>query len=97
MSLRQTVALSFLFVGREDPMIPLRKGWGTVGLVRPHFALGRASSVHFLHFPFPDHLIAKFHEADVSILLGIGHENYAHMTILSKETITSLGGDFDAV
>lgn len=48
MSLRQTVALSFLFVGREDPMITLRKGWETVGLVRPHFALGRASSVHFL-------------------------------------------------
>ena len=58
---------------------------------------GKTSSVHFLHFPFPDHLIAKFHEADVSILLGIGHENYAHMTILSKETITSLGADFDAV
>jgi hypothetical protein len=58
---------------------------------------GKTSSVHFLHFPFPDHLIAKFKAGDVSILLGIGHENYAHMTILSAETIASLGADFDPV
>lgn len=56
---------------------------------------GKTSSVHFLHFPFPDHLIAPFYANEGQVILGIGHENYAHMTILSAETRASLGADFD--
>lgn len=57
---------------------------------------GKTSSVHFLHFPFPDHLIGKFCSGDGQVILGIGHENYAHMTIMSPATRQSLGADFDA-
>ncbi len=56
---------------------------------------GKTSSVHFLHFPFPAHLIEPFCNLDGQVILGIGHENYAHMTILSAESRTSLGADFD--
>jgi hypothetical protein len=55
---------------------------------------GKTSSVHFLHFPFPDHLIEAFRSDEGQVILGIGHENYAHMTILSADTRASLGADF---
>jgi hypothetical protein len=55
---------------------------------------GKTSSVHFLHFPFPDHLIEAFCSGEGQVILGIGHENYAHMTILSADTRASLGADF---
>ena len=56
---------------------------------------GKTSSVHFLHFPFPDHLIEKFCAGEEQIVLGIDHENYAHMTVLTPETRQSLAQDFD--
>ena len=56
---------------------------------------GKTSSVHFLHFPFTAEQIAAFKDTNNQAILGIGHENYAHMTILSEESRTSLAGDFD--
>tara|TARA_X000000950_G_scaffold275737_1_gene362562 strand:+ start:848 stop:1444 length:597 start_codon:yes stop_codon:yes gene_type:complete len=56
---------------------------------------GKTSSVHFLHFPFPAELIAKFGAEETRLILGIEHENYAHMTILTPATKASLAGDFD--
>ena len=55
---------------------------------------GKTSSVHFLHFPFTQEQIAAFRDTNNQAILGIGHENYAHMTILSDETRASLAGDF---
>ena len=55
---------------------------------------GKTSSVHFLHFPFTAEQIAAFRDTNNQAILGIGHENYAHMTILSEETRDSLAGDF---
>jgi len=57
---------------------------------------GKTSSVHFLHFPFPAELIAKFAAPDTQIVLGFGHENYTHMTVLTAESKASLFADFDA-
>lgn len=57
---------------------------------------GKTSSVHFLHFRFPAELIAQFRAADTQVILGINHENYAHMTVLTAETKASLAADFDA-
>jgi hypothetical protein len=57
---------------------------------------GKTSSVHFLHFRFPAELIAAFKTSGTQVILGIGHENYAHMTVLSSETKASLAADFDA-
>ena len=57
---------------------------------------GKTSSVHFLHFRFPAELITAFKASDTQVILGIGHENYAHMTVLTAETKASLAADFDA-
>lgn len=57
---------------------------------------GKTSSVHFLHFPFNAAQIAAFNAPDSEVILGIEHENYAHMTVLNAETKASLAGDFDA-
>lgn len=56
---------------------------------------GKTSSVHFLHFPFADAQIAAFRDSSNQVILGIGHENYAHMALLSEETRASLAADFD--
>lgn len=55
---------------------------------------GKTSSVHFLHFPFTKAQIEAFKDDGNQVMLGIGHENYAHMTILTPETRASLGADF---
>ncbi len=57
-------------------------------------AAGKTSSVHFLHFPFTETQIEKFKQPGAKIVLGIGHENYAHMTIIPEATRTSLSEDF---
>ena len=57
---------------------------------------GKTSSVHFLHFDFEAEQIAAFNEADTKVILGIEHQNYAHMAALGAETKASLANDFDA-
>lgn len=57
---------------------------------------GKTSSVHFLHFDFDAAEIAAFNADDSKVILGIEHENYAHMTALKADTKASLAGDFDA-
>lgn len=56
---------------------------------------GKTSSVHFLHFPFTDSVIAAFKHGSEAITLGIEHAQYAHMTILSKINRRALADDFD--
>ena len=55
---------------------------------------GKTSSVHFLHYHFTPEQIAAFSDPDTQILLGIEHENYAHLAILSAETKAELAKDF---
>ena len=55
---------------------------------------GKASSVHFLHFDFSDSQKKDFLTLGYEIQLGFNHENYQHISILSKNTIESLGNDF---
>ena len=56
---------------------------------------GKASSVQFIHFNFTDDQIEKFQSNSSEIELGIGHIEYSHSTILSKENISSLSADFN--
>lgn len=56
---------------------------------------GKTSSVHFLHFPFTAADIAAFRDLSQPAILGIGHEGYQHMAMLSAETRKALAGDFD--
>jgi hypothetical protein len=57
---------------------------------------GKTSSVHFLHFRFTPQQIARFRDPAVQVLLGIGHQNDAHLAILQPPVRASLGADFDA-
>jgi len=56
---------------------------------------GKASSIHFLRFPFAPGLTASFRQAGTRIVLAIGHPAYGHMAALSEEVREALAGDFD--
>lgn len=58
-------------------------------------AEGKASSVQFVHFPFTRAQIARFRNAGETIILGMDHENYAHMAVMPDATRAELAGDFD--
>lgn len=55
---------------------------------------GKASSVHFLHFPFSDRQVARFRDGGEEIVLGLNHETYAHMAVLPAEIRAALAQDF---
>ena len=56
---------------------------------------GKASSVQFIHFPFTDAQVAKFKKPGTRVVLGFGHPEYGHMTILSEDVRSALAQDFD--
>lgn len=58
-------------------------------------AEGRASSVHFLHFPFDDGQAAKFRLPGTRVVLGLEHESYAHMAVLPEAVRQALAEDLD--
>jgi Protein of unknown function (DUF3501) len=55
---------------------------------------GKASSVHFLHFPFTAAQIVKFRDPKVDALIEIEHANYGHMARLSADSRDALAEDF---
>lgn len=57
-------------------------------------AEGKASSVHFVHFPLTEDQKAKFNEPGVTIMVGCDHEQYAHLALLSPATRLELSKDF---
>ncbi|MBC8339818.1 MAG: DUF3501 family protein [Rhodospirillales bacterium] len=57
-------------------------------------AEGKASSIQFLHFPFTDAQVEKFRDPECQVTLGIGHERYGHMAVLSAAVKDALAGDF---
>lgn len=54
----------------------------------------RASTLHFLKFPFTDAQVANFREPDAEIILGIGHVHYFHMARLPEAVRSALAEDF---
>ncbi|MFP6769174.1 MAG: DUF3501 family protein [Planctomycetaceae bacterium] len=56
---------------------------------------GRASSVHFLHFPFTAGQIAGFRDPSVQVLSGINHPAYGHMAVFPDDVRQTLAEDFD--
>ena len=56
---------------------------------------GKASSVQFVHFPFTDAQVDAFRSAGARIVVGLGHPNYTHMTVLSEDVRAALAEDFD--
>ena len=57
-------------------------------------AVGKASSVQFIHFKLTDDQIDKFKSGSTNIELGIDHKEYSHTTKLTKDNIKSLSADF---
>ncbi|MDH7795699.1 MULTISPECIES: DUF3501 family protein [unclassified Beijerinckia] len=56
---------------------------------------GKASSVQFVHFPFSAAQIEAFKKPGAQVILGLGHENYNHMAVLTEVTRAELAKDFD--
>jgi Protein of unknown function (DUF3501) len=56
-------------------------------------AAGKASSVQFIHFPFTDAQAEKFRASGAQVVVGIGHENYAHMAVLPEANRAALAED----
>jgi len=56
---------------------------------------GKASSVHFLHFPFTKAQIAAFRTPGAEVTLAIGHADYRHMAVLPEPVRAALAQDFD--
>ncbi len=55
---------------------------------------GKTSSVHFFHFPLSKAQKEMFTQQGMQIVLGSDHPAYAHMSVLSVETIAELAQDF---
>lgn len=58
-------------------------------------AEGKASSVHFIHFPFTDDQVEKFRRPNAEVVVGFKHPAYGHMTLLSDGARRALAEDFD--
>lgn len=56
---------------------------------------GKTSSVHWLRFRFSPEQIDRFRTPGESIVLGISHDNYGHMAVVSPEKRAELSKDFD--
>jgi hypothetical protein len=58
-------------------------------------AEGKASAVHFVHFPFTEAHIAAFRQPGAQVILGFSHPAYSHMAVVAEATRAELAGDFD--
>ncbi len=57
-------------------------------------AEGKASAVHFVHFPFTDEAIERFRTPGTQVTVGIRHPNYAHTAVMPEAMREALAGDF---
>ena len=58
-------------------------------------AEGKASSVQFVHFPFTRTQIEIFRKPGTTVIVGMDHENYAHMAVMPDAVRQELAKDFD--
>lgn len=58
-------------------------------------AAGKASSVQFVHFVFSPAQIEAFKKPGAQAIVGLGHENYNHMAVLTEAARAELAKDFD--
>ncbi len=55
---------------------------------------GKTSSVHFLRFPLSETQRAAFRDPSAPVMIGCGHELYAHMATLGPAVRAELVRDF---
>jgi len=58
-------------------------------------ASGKASAVHFVHFPLTEAQVARFRDPAVRVTVGIAHPAYGHVAVLSEAVRRALANDFD--
>ncbi|WIM11211.1 DUF3501 family protein [Enhydrobacter sp.] len=56
---------------------------------------GKASSVHFIRFPFTAGQIAAFRNGTAEVVVGFDHPSYGHMAVMPAAVRKALVGDFD--
>jgi hypothetical protein len=56
---------------------------------------GKASAVHFVHFPFAAADVARFRDPATRVSLAITHARYGHAAIMPPEMRAALAEDFD--
>ncbi len=56
---------------------------------------GKASSVQFVHFPLSDAQADVLKNSGARVIVGLDHENYSHMAVMSEPTRNALAGDLD--
>jgi hypothetical protein len=56
---------------------------------------GKASSVHFIRFPFTAAQIAAFRTGTAEVVVGFDHPSYGHMAVMPAAVRKALVGDFD--
>ncbi|MEX1036328.1 MAG: DUF3501 family protein [Sneathiella sp.] len=54
---------------------------------------GKASSIHFLHFPMTDAQKKAFKSSDTDVQIGISHELYGHIAVIKGSTREALAED----
>jgi hypothetical protein len=55
---------------------------------------GKASSVHFVHFPFTAAQIKAFKQPNTQVLIGFDHPEYSHMAVMPEAVRNELASDF---
>jgi hypothetical protein len=58
-------------------------------------AMGKASAVQFIHFPFSLGQIDRFRRPNTQIVLGFSHPAYGHMVVMPEAVRSALAQDFD--
>ncbi len=58
-------------------------------------AAGKASAVHFLHFKFTANLVEAFKDKNNIIQIGIDHDAYGHLSIISDKVREELAKEFN--
>ena len=84
--IEETVTMTF-----AGMVIP---GWAETDAERTR-ADGKASSVHFTHFPFTRAQIVKFREPGTRVVVGFEHPGYRHLAIMPDTMKAVLAQDFD--
>lgn len=58
-------------------------------------AEGKASAVHFIHFPFTPAQIEGFRRPGAQVIVGFSHSAYGHMVIMPEAVRAALAQDFE--
>jgi hypothetical protein len=56
---------------------------------------GKASAVHFIHFPFTAAQIARFRHPGTQVIVGFSHPAYGHMAVMPEAVRAALAEDFE--